>query len=113
MAIAGAGYAGAAADQETYALGAGLMFVLAVISIISGVVDLIIGILGVRGANNPDKIGPFFVIAIIGLVLAAIGVVFPLLTGSADFSSMPSTLVQLVILIVCVVLANNIRKLRQ
>ena len=28
MAIAGAGYAGAAADQETYALGAGLMFVL-------------------------------------------------------------------------------------
>ena len=59
MAIAGAGYAGAAADQETYALGAGLMFVLVVISIISGVVDLIIGNLGVRGANNPDKIGPF------------------------------------------------------
>lgn len=55
MAIAGAGYAGAAADQETYALSAGLMFVLAIITIISGVVDLIIGILGVRGANNPVK----------------------------------------------------------
>ena len=47
MAIAGAGYAGAAGDQEYYALGAGLLFILAVISIISGVIDLIIGILGV------------------------------------------------------------------
>lgn len=84
MAIAGAGYAGTAGDQEYYALGAGLLFILAVISIISGVIDLIIGILGVRGANNPDKIGPFVVFAF-----------------CSSFQ------------ICCVVLANNIRKLRQ
>ena len=113
MAIAGAGYAGAAADQEYYALGAGLLFILAVISIISGVVDLIIGILGVRGANNPEKIGPFFVIAIIGLVLCALGVIFTLSSGVTDLSALSNSLVQLVLLICCVVLAKNIRKLRQ
>lgn len=113
MAIAGPGYAGAAGDQEYYALSAGLLFILAVISIISGVIDLIIGILGVRGANNPEKIGPFFVIAIIGLVLCALGIIFTLASGVTDISTLSSSLVQLILLICCVVLANNIRKLRQ
>ena len=43
-------------------------------SILGGILMLIVGILGVRGANDPRKIGPFRVFAIIGLVFSILGI---------------------------------------
>lgn len=60
------GFAGVAAssgvsesEQETLALGAGVLFFLGGGAIISGVIDLIVGILGLRGAKDPKRIGGF------------------------------------------------------
>lgn len=113
------GFAGVAAsegasqsDQEMLALGAGLLFVLGGTAIIGGLVDLVVGLLGLRGAKNPDKIMPFFVIAIIGLVFAILNLIGCFTYGQLDVSTIVSTVVQLVLMALCVYLANNVRKLR-
>ena len=113
------GFAGVAAsegasqsDQEMLALGAGLLFVLGGTAIIGGLVDLVVGLLGLRGAKNPDKIMPFFVIAIIGLVFAILNLIGCFTSGQLDVSTIVSTVVQLVLMALCVYLANNVRKLR-
>lgn len=113
------GFAGVAAsegasqsDQEMLALGAGLLFVLGGTAIVSGVIDLIVGLLGLRGAKNPDKIMPFFVIAIIGVVFAVLNLAGCFTSGQLDGTSIVSAIVQLALMALCVYLANNVRKLR-
>ena len=91
--------------DEMY-LGAGLVSVLGAIVIVQGVVDLIIAILGLRGANNPSKIGAFLVICYIGLILYIISLVAGLVMGSFSMS----TLASLVLVIVCLLLARSIKK---
>lgn len=73
---------------------------------IGGVIDLIIGILGMRGAKNPAKIGVFFVLCIIGAVLSLIGLGMTIAQGTFNWSS----LISLVVIIVCLVLSYNIKK---
>ena len=113
------GFAGVAAssgvsesEQETLALGAGVLFFLGGGAIISGVIDLIVGLLGLRGAKNPDKIMPFFVIAIIGVVFAVLNLAGCFTSGQLDGTSIVSAIVQLALMALCVYLANNVRKLR-
>ena len=113
------GFAGVAAssgvsesEQETLALGAGVLFFLGGGAIISGVIDLIVGLLGLRGAKNPDKIMPFFVIAIIGVVFAVLNLAGSFTSGQLDGTSIVSAIVQLALMALCVYLANNVRKLR-
>ena len=68
--------------------------------------------LGVRGANNPEKIMPFFVISIIAVVFAVFNLIGCFTTGQMDATTIASAVVQLVLMVVCVVLANNVRNLR-
>lgn len=37
-----------------------------------GILNLVVGILGIRGANDPRKIGPFKALAAIGVILCAL-----------------------------------------
>ncbi len=99
-------------EQEQLALGAGLLFVLAGGALIGGVIDLVVGLLGLRGAKDPGKIMPFFVIAVIGAVFAVLNLAGCFTSGQIDGASIASAAVQLVLMVVCVVLANNVRKLR-
>ena len=112
MANVMAGADASTAEQQQLALGAGLLFVLAGGAIVSGVIDLVVGLLGLRGAKDPNKIMPFFVIAIIGAVFAVLNLVGCLASGQAGGTDIASAVVQLVLMVVCVVLANNVRKLR-
>lgn len=111
--MVGGGVIGAAgvdaADDSAAALG-GIAIVVGIGMLVSGVIDLVIGIFGLRGANNPQKIGVFFVFAIIGTVLAALGFVGTLMSGSGDASSIVSGFVGLLLPGACVILANNIKK---
>ena len=95
------------ADDGT-AVAGGLAMILGFGLLLSSLFDLIIGIFGVRGANNPSKIGVFFVLAVIGVVFGALNLVGTLFNG-LDFSSIVSSLLSLGLPIVCVVLANNIK----
>ncbi len=49
----------------------GLTFtILGVVSLVTSLVDIIMAVLGFRGANDATKIGPFWVLSIVGFVLA-------------------------------------------
>ena len=98
-----------AADDGVTAAG-GLTMILGFGMLISSLFNLLIGIFGLRGANNPRKIGVFFVLAIIGVVFAALNVMGTLFGGSADFSTILSSLISFILPVVCVILANNIKK---
>ena len=89
-----------------------MMIALTVILILSGVIDLIVGILGLRGAKDPKRIGTFFVIAVIGLILAVVNLTITVATGQTDPGSLSAPIAQIVVMLVCVILANNIRNLR-
>lgn len=107
-----AGADASAAEQEQLALGAGMLFVLAGSALIGGIIDLVVGLLGLRGAKDPNKIMPFFVIAIIGAVFAVLNLIGCFTAGQLDGTSIASAVVQLALMVGCVILANNVRKLR-
>lgn len=89
---------------------------LAGITIVSGFIDLIVGIFGVRGANNPQKIGAFWVIALIGVIFEVVELVLTIVSmvqGTADWSMLSSSALSLAIVGVAFWLANNIKKDRQ
>ncbi len=92
---------GTIASYSALALAFGIMFV------VFGLVDLFIGILGFRGAKRPNKIGAFFFLAIIGLVMSIIGIIWSIMQGSFDTFS----LINFVFTLLCVILARNVRKL--
>lgn len=48
-----------------------LLTVMGIVALVSAVLDIVMGCLGIRGANNPSKITPFWVLSIIGLVIAS------------------------------------------
>lgn len=79
---------------------------LAIGTIVNGVINLVIALFGLRGAKNPAKIGVFFILCIIGLVLGAVGLVMDISQGVFQWTS----LVSFALIIVCTVLAYNIKK---
>ncbi|BAK44280.1 hypothetical protein [Eggerthella sp. YY7918] len=80
--------------------------IIGVLAIFCSLVYLVVAILGLRGAKNPQKIGVFFVMCIIGLVLAILAIALDIMNGVFDWTN----LLDLVIIIVCTILAQNIRK---
>ncbi|MFQ8869274.1 MAG: hypothetical protein ACLR67_13380, partial [Eggerthella lenta] len=72
LGILGAG----SGDAGSAALVGGVAAVAGFVILLGGAINLAIGIFGLRGANDPRKIGAFYVLAIIGLafaVLSALG----------------------------------------
>lgn len=92
-------------DGSTVNLAAAAMG-LGILAILSSLVYLVVGVLGLRGAKNPRKIGAFFVMCVIGLVLAIIVIALDLMNGRFDWTN----LLDLAIIVVCTVLAQKIKK---
>lgn len=86
------------ASSAALALGVG--------TVVGGVINFIIGFLGLRGAKNPKKIGAFLVLCIIGLVLGIVGIVLNVMNGAFQWTD----LVSVVIVAVCTILAFSVRK---
>lgn len=84
VAIAGGAALGITGGGESLALGLGaLAMILGFVAILSSVFSLV-GILGVKWCNRPDKAGTLFVLGIILIVLAALSL---LSSFSGDSSS--------------------------
>lgn len=81
-------------------------YVVGIGSIFNGLIYLVIGILGKRGAKNPRKIMPFYALSIVGVVLGVINVVASIVQGPFDFFSVVGVL----IVALCVYLARDIKK---
>ena len=95
----------AGVDSSTQALAAGGLTIITLIAIISGAIGLIEGILGVRAANDNQKIMPVWVLAIIGLVFSVISIIMAIVQGNFQLSS----LVGLVLSGLMFWIANNIK----
>ncbi|MBQ3106147.1 MAG: hypothetical protein IJC51_01540 [Eggerthellaceae bacterium] len=76
------------------------------LGIFGSIFDIVVAALGVRGANDPAKIGPFYVLAVIGFALAAVSAVAGIFAG--DFQA--HEIVNALLTGACAVLASNIRK---
>ena len=79
--------------------------VLGVVLVGSGVVDLVVGALGLRGARDPRKVKPFFVLCVIGLAIEVAGDVW--LAAQGMLSSIgASGAVELLVIGACTWLAR-------
>ncbi len=83
---------------------------LGVLILIESVVQIVIGWLGLRGANDPSKIGPFYVLCWIAVILQVVSAVLGLVGGREVFGVLGSLIGGLVIPVILLVLANNIKK---
>lgn len=75
--------------------------VLGIVSVIAGVIyalNVIACILGLRGANHPSKIKPFFYIVVVLTVLQAILIVFNVINGDASSNRFFSLFFDLILL---------------
>ena len=77
-----------------------------IVMIVIGLFSLIVGILGVRAANDPSKIGPVFTLAVISLVISVIGLVGSIFGGSFSIYS----LIECVPPALMAWCANNVKK---
>lgn len=86
--------------------GATPALVFGILCVVSGLIFVLVGLLGWRGASDPTKIKPFFILAIIGSVFAVLLLVLDLVTGTWPVSSALDAF----FVISTAVLANSIRK---
>ena len=86
-----------------------LISIAAAIVMIPLIFELIMGILGLRGAKDPSKIGPFYVLCIICTALDAGSVIYVLTQGS-DATTVVSNIIGLALAIWCLWLASKIKK---
>lgn len=95
------------------ARGAGAL--LAAIAGISAAAYLLLGFLGLRGANVPSKIGPVYLLSIVGIAMAVVNVLYWAWQGfsSIDAGSVINLLVTAAESVLIFVLSRNIKKERE
>ena len=77
--------------------------------VLAGVVELVMGILGVRAANDNQKIMPVWVLALIQLILSAVVLGLDIADGSFSTQG-ASTIVSLILAAIVMWICNNIKK---
>ena len=90
-----------AGDLAPKALGLGLA---------SAGVNLLVGLLGLRGANQPEKIGPFLLISVISFGYAVVQLVMVILTTGGLGSVQSSSLTDALLYGACTYLSLKIRR---
>ena len=88
----------------------GLTFGLGFAGLFSGIVEIILGILGVRAANDANKIMPVWVLAVISLIMGIISIVMSLTQGHTDASSIGSYVGTLAGAALMLWVANNVKR---
>lgn len=80
-------------DAELLAGGAFIALMLGIVMVISGIVDIIVGILGLGVAKNGRRIKLYIGLCIFGLVMCAIGIISTIAEGMFSISSLISPIV--------------------
>lgn len=109
--IAGGAAGDIAVDGATLSSGqAGSIVVIAgIVLLVAGVIGIVVGVLGVRAAKDKSKIMPVWVLAIIDVVLSLVIAIYAIANG-AEASSIGTDVVSLVISVIVLVVANNIKR---
>ncbi len=116
-ALASFAAASGSVDAGTALFAGTIGVILLVFSSLGCIIDIIIGVLGIRGANNASKVGAFNVFAVIGLIFAIISLALTIaavctnssVSGSAS-STIISSIIGLILPAICVWLGTSIKK---
>ena len=77
----------------------------------SSIFYLALSMAGIKGANNPHKIGTFRVLAVVALVVSVIGLGINVVFSSESFSSASITpFVSVIFAVLCVILGGKVAK---
>ncbi len=87
---------------------AGVMVVLSGLCVVEGIWSLLCGFFGVRAANNNQKIMIVWIFCLIGVILAAIGIIAAIVNGKFS-GHVWSLLGSLVFSAIMFIIANNIK----
>ena len=77
-----------------------------IVMIVIGLFSLVVGILGVRAANDPSKIGPVFTLAVVSLIISVVNLFVGIFGGNFSIYS----LVECVPPALMTWCANNVKK---
>lgn len=77
-----------------------------IVMIVIGVFSLVVGILGVRAANDPSKIGPVFTLAVVSLIISVVNLFVGIFGGNFSIYS----LIECVPPALMTWCANNVKK---
>ena len=115
MAIVGAGVlAGGVAVEaglsvEEAGTAGGLMTTAGVIMLIAGAVSILTGVLGIRAANDNQKIMPVWVLALIQLIFGVVSVIMTFVQGGV-FNDILTAVISLALAALMFWVANNIKQ---
>ena len=87
----------------------GLIVFVFLFALISSVIELVVGILGVRAANDNQKIMPVWVIALIEVILYVISLIATAVNGNFAADGL-TYIISLVVAVLLFWVANNIKK---
>lgn len=94
----------------TYGMGS---YLIGALLVVSGIVELIVGIFGLRGAKDPSKVGTFYVFAIIGVIYEIVSFAFSCYTyanGGLDTSTLLIRAASVIFMGVCFWLAAKVKR---
>ncbi|MBQ6257091.1 MAG: hypothetical protein IJJ60_10925 [Clostridia bacterium] len=77
-----------------------------IVMIVIGLFSLVVGILGVRAANDPSKIGPVFTLAVVSLIISVVNLFVGIFGGNFSIYS----LIECVPPALMTWCANNVKK---
>lgn len=95
---------GVLVDARSFVVIAGSMLILL------SIIQYVIAALGLRGAKDPNKIGPVLVLSIIGLLFACLSMINQAFVGSVDSSALVPNIVNIVVIGSVLLAALFIRK---
>lgn len=89
----------------------GLSLGLGILGLLGGIIELLVGLLGLRGADDPTRVGPFYVLAILNLVIEAVSLITALASvgGGSDPTSLTNPVVSTVVAVIVVWVAAKVR----
>lgn len=73
---------------EEAALAGGVVAIVGVIALVTGLVSVIEGILGIRAANDNQKIMPVWILSIISVALSLFSLIASIVNGNFNFSTL-------------------------
>ena len=88
----------------------GVGFMLGIAMVFAGIIDIILGILGVRAANNNQKIMPVWWLSLIALILGIIGCIMGVAQGDITGSQIGSYAGSIAVSLLIFWIANNIKR---
>ena len=106
MAVGAAAAGDASVDPSTGAAATAVLGVGGILLTIPGIISILEGVLGIRAANDNQKIMPVWVLAIIGLALGVIGLIMSIVQGNFQWSSVVSVIISGLMFWI----ANNIKQ---